>query len=128
MPGKCITDSGGGTANGTEIVLETCADSSAQRWTAEPDGTIRIFGKCLSLATPASGSDAILWSCGAGHMQQWSLGGSGVALGAAIEADGNVPGNDIYLESPPGQTAAGTQLVLGPYGGPIADWDIWDIW
>ena len=128
VPGECITDSGGGTANGTEIVLGTCTDSSAQRWTAEPDNTIRIFGKCLSLATPASGSDAILWSCGAGHMQQWSLDGSGVALGAAIEADGNVPGNDIYLESPPGQTAAGTQLVLGPYGGSNADWDIWDIW
>ena len=52
VPGKCITDSGGWTANGTKIVLEPCANSSAQRWTVEPDGTIRIFGKCLSLARP----------------------------------------------------------------------------
>jgi ricin-type beta-trefoil lectin protein/putative Ig domain-containing protein len=125
VPGECITDSGGGTANGTKIVLGTCADSSAQRWTFDPDGTIRIFGKCLSLATPASGSDAILWSCGAGHMQQWTLDGAGVALGTAIGADSNIPGNDTALESPPGQTAAGTQIVLGPFGGSNADWDIW---
>jgi hypothetical protein len=58
VPGKCVTDAGGGTANGTEIVLETCTDSSAQRWTAEPDDTLRIFGKCLSTAVMSLGGVA----------------------------------------------------------------------
>jgi hypothetical protein len=131
LPGKCITDSGGGTANGTKIVLGTCADSSAQRWTVDPDGTIRIFGKCLSLAAPASGSSAVLWSCGAGHMQQWSLAGGG-KLGSQIWAFGAVSGDGTELESPPGETANGTQLVLGAGGGPDAnvyvsnaDWHVW---
>jgi len=131
LPGECITDSGGGTANGTKIVLGTCADSSAQRWTVDPDGTIRIFGKCLSLAAPASGSSAVLWSCGAGHMQNWSLTGGG-RLGSSIWAAGAISGDETALESPPGETANGTQLVLGAGGGPDAnvyvsnaDWHVW---
>jgi Ricin-type beta-trefoil lectin domain/Putative Ig domain len=131
VPGECITDSGGGTANGTKIVLGTCADSSAQRWTVDPDGTIRIFGKCLSLAAPAAGSSAVLWSCGAGHMQQWSLTGGGM-LGSSIWAAGAISGDETALESPPGKTANGTQLVLGAGGGPDAnvyvsnaDWHVW---
>jgi Ricin-type beta-trefoil lectin domain len=119
LPGKCITDSGGGTANGTKIVLGTCADSSAQRWTLDPDGTIRIFGKCLSLRSPALGSSAVLWSCGAGHVQQWVLPDAG-KLGTAITDIGS-----YSLESPPGETANGTQLVLGAGGGSSADWHIW---
>lgn len=118
LPGECITDSADGTANGTKIVLGTCADSSAQRWTLDPDGTVRIFGKCLSLASPVEGSSAVLWSCGAGHMQQWSLSGLG-GLGASIVGVG------YSLQSPTGETANGTQLVLGAGGEPGADWDIW---
>jgi len=130
LPGECVTDSGGGTANGTKIVLGTCADSSAQRWTVDPDGTIRIFGKCLSLAAPASGSSAVLWSCGAGHMQQWILTGGG--LGSAIWAAGTISGDETALESPPGETATGTQLVLGAGGGTDADVHVsnadWHVW
>jgi Ricin-type beta-trefoil lectin domain/Putative Ig domain len=130
VPGQCVTDSGGGTANSTKIVLGTCADSSAQRWTVNPDGTIRIFGKCLSLAAPASGSSAVLWSCGAGHMQQWSLVGGGM-LGTGISAAGPISFTgpisvDGYsLESPLGKTANGTQLVLGTDAGSNANWHIW---
>jgi glucosylceramidase len=60
VPGKCVTVSGGGTANGTKIVLEPCTDNSAQRWTVQSDGTIRIFGKCLVLATAANGTQLVL--------------------------------------------------------------------
>ena len=120
VPGKCITDSGGGTANGTKIVLEPCANSSAQRWTLDPDGTIRIFGKCLSLASYAPGSSAILWSCGAGHVQEWipdPLGGLGTIV---TDIDGN------SLETPAGETANGTQLLLGNVDtGSGADWHVW---
>lgn len=118
LPSECITDSGGGTANGTEIVLGTCADSSAQRWTVDPDGTIRIFGKCLSLAAAAEGSGAILWSCGTGQGQQWNLPDADV-LGTAISGLG------YSLESPTGETGSGTQLVLGSDGGAGANWHIW---
>lgn len=130
LPGKCITDSGGSTANGTKIVLEPCSDSSSQRWTVEPDDTIRIFGKCLALAAPDSGSGAVLWSCGAGHMQQWQATGPG--LGSPIWSDGKISGDQTALESPPSETANGTQLVLGAGGGSDAldlvsnaDWHVW---
>ena len=121
VPGKCITDSGSGTANGTKIVLEPCSGSSAQRWTLDPDGTIRIFGKCLSLASYTPGSSATLWSCGAGHVQEWipdPLGGLGTTV---TDIDGN------SLESPAGETANGTQLLLGASvdRGSVADWHIW---
>ena len=121
VPGKCITDSGSGTANGTKIVLEPCANSSAQRWTLDPDGTIRIFGKCLSLASDASGSSATLWSCGAGHVQEWIPGPLG-GLGATVT---DIGGNS--LESPAGETANGTQLLLGGSvdTGSGADWHVW---
>jgi hypothetical protein len=121
VPGKCITDAGSGTANGTKIVLEPCSDSSAQRWTLDPDGTMRIFGKCLSVASYAPGSRAILWSCAAGHVQQWILDPLG-GLGTTVtDIDGN------SLESPPGATANGTQLVLGADvgRGSGADWHAW---
>jgi hypothetical protein len=137
LPGECVTDSGGGTANGTKIVLEPCANSTDQRWTVQPDGTIRIFGKCLVLATATSQSGAVLWSCGAGHMQQWSLddgdvlGGSIAAMGA-ISVTGTASPFGYSLQSPPGETANGTQLVLGPEGEPggdqvvsNADWHVW---
>ena len=121
VPGKCITDSGSGTANGTKIVLEPCANSSAQRWTLDPDGTIRIFGKCLSLASDAPGSSATLWSCGAGHVQQWILNPLG-GLGTTVT---DIGGDS--LESPAGETANGTQLLLGASvdRGSVADWHIW---
>ena len=38
------------SANGTKIVLRGCDGGSAQNWTAEDDGTVRINGKCLAIA------------------------------------------------------------------------------
>ena len=74
IPGKCVTDAGGGSANGTGIVLEPCTDSSAQRWTFEPDGTLRIFGKCLSTPVMGIGALAVLEPCGDSSWQQWGFG------------------------------------------------------
>ncbi len=125
VPGKCITDSGGGTANGTKIVLEPCADSSAQRWTVDPDGTIRIFGKCLVLATAVSGSGAILWTCGgAGHIQQWQAPRHlGTGSAADLPSAGSSAARPLW-RARRGETANGTQLHARR-GRRIAQW-FWD--
>ena len=134
VPGECITDSGGGTANGTKIVLGTCADSSAQRWTVDPDGTIRIFGKCLSLAAPASGiqrrpvvvrsrSYAAVEPHRRRHARQLNLGRR------------TISGDETALESPPASRTAeaGLEPTLAQAAGDEyangyvsnADWHVW---
>jgi ricin-type beta-trefoil lectin protein len=121
VPGKCVTDAGGASANGTEIVLEPCTDSSAQRWTFDPDGTLRIFGKCLSTPVMGTGALAVLEPCGNSAWQQWGFGHMST-LGSFI--DGFKDGDSYYdLEAP--AAANGTQLTLGDDVGPGGHWFLW---
>jgi hypothetical protein len=118
---KCIAVEGGRTGNGTKIVLWTCDGSKAQQWTAEPDGTIRNFGKCLTIQSISGyGRPAVLWSCGAEYLQQkqWTIPLSGT------------PGSEIWdpageaLSIPAGKTGNGTVLVTGNPGDPYSVWNI----
>lgn len=46
----CLTVQGGTDASGSPVVLATCSNAPAQRWTFGDDGTIRgIGGKCLTV-------------------------------------------------------------------------------
>jgi hypothetical protein len=119
VPGKCVTDAGGASANGTPIALEPCANSTAQRWTFEPDGTLRIFGKCLSTPVLANGALAVLEPCGNSSWQQWGVGYMN-ALGGSI--NGFKSGSYYYLDVP--ATASGTQLTLGNAVG-AEHWFLW---
>ncbi len=46
---KCVDDSNDSSANGTKIVIGDCNGSAGQNWAIEPDGTIRINGKCMDI-------------------------------------------------------------------------------
>ena len=46
----CVNDPGNTTANGAQIQISTCGGQASQQWTMEPDGTLRIHGKCLDVA------------------------------------------------------------------------------
>lgn len=66
---RCMTPSGGGTAdNGTPVVLELCDGSAAQQWHAGDDGGLvnDLSGRCLDVKDTSSAVGAILWvwNCG----------------------------------------------------------------
>jgi hypothetical protein len=75
IPGMCLADPGNATANGTRIVLWQCNGWHEEDWTFEPDGTVRIHGKCLYVDpnSQANGDYARLETCNAQNMgDEWA--------------------------------------------------------
>ncbi|MEV6236404.1 glycoside hydrolase family 3 C-terminal domain-containing protein [Lentzea sp. NPDC051838] len=68
--GACVDVAGANSANGTPVGLWSCNKTAAQRWTAEPDGTLRALGKCLAV----QGDLAVLSDCAG---QRWTAGSNG---------------------------------------------------
>ena len=101
IPGTCLDDSGNGTADGTGIVISACNNAAEQKWVAEPDGTVRINGKCLDI----SGTTAVLFTCNGSAAQQWLINPDGP--GTMLEN----PGSGC-LADPGDSTASGTQAVI----------------
>ncbi|TWJ31294.1 ricin-type beta-trefoil lectin protein [Micromonospora sagamiensis] len=75
--GQCLDVSGGGSADGTPVILWPCHGLVHQQWQPYPDGTLRSpqSGKCLTVAdnNSADGTLVHLWTCGAGANQKWTL-------------------------------------------------------
>nr|WP_270891735.1 RICIN domain-containing protein [Streptomyces sp. DHE17-7] len=63
--------------DGTRIQLWTCNGTGAQKWAAQPDGTVRNpqSGKCLDASggTWNDGTPVHLWTCHTGPNQKWTL-------------------------------------------------------
>ncbi|MBQ1094292.1 ThuA domain-containing protein [Streptomyces sp. B93] len=72
--GKCLDVSGGATADGTQIQIWTCNNSTAQTWTLPGDNTLRALGKCLDISggATADGTKIQLWTCNGTGAQQWT--------------------------------------------------------
>ncbi|MEU4113935.1 ricin-type beta-trefoil lectin domain protein [Kitasatospora sp. NPDC028055] len=70
--GKCMDIANANTANGTAVQLYDCNGSNAQKWTFEPDGSLRALGKCLDATArgTANGTPLQIWDCGNGAPQQ----------------------------------------------------------
>ncbi|MCL6735911.1 RICIN domain-containing protein, partial [Streptomyces neyagawaensis] len=75
--GKCLDVSGGGTADGTRVVLWSCNGGTNQNWQAYPDGSLRNpqSGKCLDVSGAGSSDGTLvhLWTCHGGANQKWTL-------------------------------------------------------
>jgi GH25 family lysozyme M1 (1,4-beta-N-acetylmuramidase) len=73
LGGKCLTDAGNLSTDGTPAAIWTCNTSSAQQWTYAQDNTLRIHGKCLT--SPAVNWVVRLYPCSAANYQkqQWEL-------------------------------------------------------
>lgn len=71
--GKCLDDSGNGSADQNPVVLWTCNGSAEQNWTTGSDGTVQINGKCLGVqgGGTANGTKAVLLTCDGSAAQQW---------------------------------------------------------
>ncbi len=90
IPGKCLDDSGDGTANGNPVDLRACDGTAAQAWQAEPDATVRVHGKCLDVyhAGRVSGTPVDLYSCNGTGAQQWRVVPDGAGTRLANPASG----------------------------------------
>lgn len=109
--GMCVTASGTGSTNGTQVVAAACGGDSSQQWTAYSDGTLRINGECLDVTggSNAIGAIADLWSCDAAASQRWKI--TQVSLnpfGPVVDA-----GSDNVLTDPGDSTVDGTPLEMG---------------
>lgn len=124
IPGLCADDYGAITANGNKIDAYTCNGSPAQAWTVEPDGTIRVLGKCLAIrgGNTAAGTPLQLWSCLPGDSaEQWQLNTYG--LGGPLVN----PGTNLGVTNPGDSTAKGTRLDIAGWEttDPGVYWHIW---
>jgi hypothetical protein len=124
IPGLCADDYGAITANGNKIDAYTCNGSPAQAWTVEPDGTIRVLGKCLAVrgGSTAAGTPLQLWSCLPGdsaEQWQWSRYGTGTPVVN--------PWSNLGVTDPGDSTAKGTRLDIAGWetADPGVEWRIW---
>jgi beta-glucosidase len=64
VAGKCLDDTGSGTADDNPVQLYSCNGDAAQQWQVDGD-EIRAFGKCLSDLNggTANGTRVVLYSC-----------------------------------------------------------------
>jgi hypothetical protein len=104
--GMCLDDNGDRSTNGNKIDIWDCNGTPAQNWTAEPDGTVQVNGKCLDVYQNgyANGSRTDLYTCVKGAMnQQWRLQANGNLVSLA---------SGKCLDDPGLSTTNGTQLDI----------------
>jgi GH25 family lysozyme M1 (1,4-beta-N-acetylmuramidase) len=65
-PGKCAA------VSGAAAVLAGCANTTAQHWQSQPDGTVRAAGKCLTAGAPAGGAVTVA-ACSGAAATKWQL-------------------------------------------------------
>jgi hypothetical protein len=113
---KCVDDWGARTTNGNPIQVYTCNADKAQAWTFEPDGTVRVLGKCLTFGPPGSGGTVTLSTCQPPNGdQQWAPLSDNASIGFLLFAGGPDSG---YCLSDPGDSATnGTRLKITTCGG-----------
>jgi Ricin-type beta-trefoil lectin domain/Concanavalin A-like lectin/glucanases superfamily/Fibronectin type III domain len=111
---KCLDDTAAATTDGNKIQIYTCNTLQNQRWTAELDGTVRDFGKCLtnSGGVNANGNPIVLSTCVPGSgSQQWQPGAGSSLVN---------PATGKCLEDPGSSTTNGTQADLNTCSGSAA--------
>jgi RHS repeat-associated protein len=105
IPGKCLDDSAGGTADGTKIQIYSCNGGVNQLWTLGADGTVKIHGKCMMVtgSGTANNTKIILFTCNGSGGQKWQL-GAGFSLVN--------PQSGKCLDDPSGSSVNATQVQI----------------
>ncbi len=121
VAGFCASDRHGGAPLG-RVTLRMCNGSAQQAWTIEPDGSVRIAGRCLGLygGSTAPGTRVWLNVCRHGPTQVWQLSGGPIGIELVSPVSG------LCLADPHQATKAGTALVIGPCvaGDPGITWRV----
>ncbi|RAJ40136.1 lysophospholipase L1-like esterase [Kitasatospora sp. SolWspMP-SS2h] len=109
IAGKCLDVNAGSSANGTAVQIWSCNNTPAQKWSANPDGTLNALGKCLDATAggTADGTEVELWDCNGGANQQWQ----------PYDGGYRNPVSGRCLDDPGSATADGTRLVLWTCNG-----------
>ena len=122
VTGKCINDPNSATANGSPIVIWNCRGYASEKFTLEPDGTLRFAGKCLDVLGRSKLDGAVLQLHGCNTNPQtnanerWSIGPNGELFSL---------NSGRCLEDPGNNTKNGTQLVQDDcYGLPGEIWAV----
>ncbi|WP_406458368.1 ricin-type beta-trefoil lectin domain protein [Streptomyces sp. NBC_00876] len=106
--GKCVDDSGAGTAAGNPVILYGCNAGANQRWSLPDDGTVRTLGKCLDAVhrsdSTYTGYRAVLNPCDGSTTQQWAYGRNGFLKNTGV------PGH--CLDSYASRTTDGNPLLV----------------
>jgi serine protease len=101
---KCLDDSGGKTTNGNKIDVWTCNGTGAQQWLTNSNGTLSVFGSCLSdRSYTGASTKLVLWSCIGNKNEQWRHLSNGEYVLAT---------NGLCLTDPSGSTVNGTQVEI----------------
>jgi Ricin-type beta-trefoil lectin domain len=124
-PGMCLDDTNNSIANDNPVQIWTCNGDAAQRWTAEPDGTIQKGGKCLDLAGGSTAAKTALWlyTCNGASSQQWRPRAPGnlenVASGLCLDTKngGTTNGTPVWIWT---CNAAASQKWSLPYAVPTS--------
>lgn len=108
-PGKCLA------VSRTAVVLAACANVAAQRWQPQPDGTVRVNGKCLVEGGATARSPLSAGPC-SGAAGTWALIWAGPIATELVSA-----ASGLCVSVP----AAGTRLVIAPCASaPATTWRV----
>jgi GH25 family lysozyme M1 (1,4-beta-N-acetylmuramidase) len=71
--GKCLAEH-----TTTDVAIETCSGSTAERWTFAADGSVQVRGKCLAARPASSTKSAQLDLTSCASAQRWQLASNAV--------------------------------------------------
>lgn len=119
--GKCLDALGQGTANATQIIINSCSTATSQRYDFNTKGELRprhAPGKCVDVsgASTASGAKIQLWNCNGTIAQKWTYTTAGQFKGPGgkcldITASGTASGTKVQLYDCNGTSAQKWTLV-----------------
>lgn len=97
----CVGVRSGASSDGTTIQVLGCTGQPSQQWEVRPDGTLRTFGKCMTVSDRTiDGHQPIeLWTCTGSSAQKWQR-GSGTTL---VNTGTGECLDDPYVKIRPGQ-------------------------
>jgi actin-like ATPase involved in cell morphogenesis len=107
LAGKCMDVANAIDAVGTGVQLFQCNGTAAQVWTAQTNGTLSAYGKCLDVTATGTASPIELNTCNGASSQAWQL-----VSGAIVN-----PGSKLCLEVRGNASADMTPLVTAVCSG-----------
>ncbi|BCL82212.1 ricin-type beta-trefoil lectin domain protein [Ktedonobacteria bacterium brp13] len=105
---NCIDDAHSLASDGNTIQLYSCNQSQAQNWMLNDNGTITVFGMCMTASNNGTtdGTPIVLYDCSTAPSQIWQPQSNGELLN---------PASGLCLNEP--STSGGTQLTLATCTG-----------
>jgi hypothetical protein len=104
LSGKCLSVTGGSTANGAAADIYDCNGSASENWTVESNGTIvgGPSGECLEVAGGSTANQAgvDIGSCDGAASQQWTVEANNTIVGTQSGKCLSVTGGSIADRAP----------------------------